>query len=300
MQHQQTPWHAYLALAASMSLVGSYVALSKPLLEVFSVFILAWLRFAIGGIAMLPWLRRPHHESPLDRATRWKLFAQACFGNFLFSICMLFGMRHTSASNAGVIMASLPAVVAIFSALLLRERLGGRALAAIALAMGGIMLYAAERPSDHTDAWLGNALIFAAVCCEALYVVIGKSLSRHLAAQRVSALINLWGWLLMTPLALWTWPDQTWAGISVSLWALLVFYGLAASVWTVWLWMVGLRHVPAHQAGVFTAMLPVSAASVGVLLLGETLSVVQMGAFAMALSGVYLVTTSGRHLTKQT
>ena len=33
-------------------------------------------------------------------------------------------------------------------------------------------------------------------------------------------------------------------------WVLLVFYGLAASVWTVWLWMTGLRQVPAAQAGV--------------------------------------------------
>ena len=38
---------------------------------------------------------------------------------------------------------------------------------------------------------------------------------------------------------------------------------------TVWLWMQGLRHVPAPQAGVFTVMLPISAALVGVLFLGE-------------------------------
>jgi drug/metabolite transporter (DMT)-like permease len=37
---------------------------------------------------------------------------------------------------------------------------------------------------------------------------------------------------------------------------------------TVWLWMTGLRHVPAAQAGVFTVLLPVMAALVGVTLLG--------------------------------
>ena len=47
---------AYGALALSMTLVGCYVALSKPLVAVFPVFLLAWLRFGIGGVAMVGWL----------------------------------------------------------------------------------------------------------------------------------------------------------------------------------------------------------------------------------------------------
>ena len=54
--------------------------------------------------------------------------------------------------------------------------------------------------------------------------------------------------------------------------------------------LTGLRVVPAAQAGVFTVMLPVSAALVGVLVLGETLSTVQLIAFVLALAGVLLAT----------
>jgi drug/metabolite transporter (DMT)-like permease len=79
---------------------------------------------------------------------------------------------------------------------------------------------------------------------------------------------------------------------------LLLFYALAASVWTVWLWMTGLKSIPAARAGVFTVMLPVSAALVGVLALGETLSGQQLLAFAIALVGVLLATLpSGRTTT---
>jgi drug/metabolite transporter (DMT)-like permease len=74
-------------------------------------------------------------------------------------------------------------------------------------------------------------------------------------------------------------------------------YALAASIWTVWLWMTGLQRVPAAQAGVFTVMLPVSAAVVGVVVLGETLSVPQIGAFTMALAGVVLATWPSRTST---
>jgi len=52
------PLLAYASLAASMALVGSYVALSKLLVVVFPIFLLAWLRFGIAAVAMLHWVRR--------------------------------------------------------------------------------------------------------------------------------------------------------------------------------------------------------------------------------------------------
>jgi threonine/homoserine efflux transporter RhtA len=61
------------------------------------------------------------------------------------------------------------------------------------------------------------------------------------------------------------------------MWLLLVFYALAACVWTVWLWMTGLKAMPAAQGGVFTVMLPVSAALVGCAVLGESLTGIQTG-----------------------
>ena len=71
---------------------------------------------------------------------------------------------------------------------------------------------------------------------------------------------------------------------------LLVVYAIAASVLTVWLWMTGLKHVPASSAGVFTVFLPISAAAVGVLFLGEQFTPAQAAAFALALVGVVLAT----------
>jgi hypothetical protein len=58
---------AYLLLAASMTLVGRYVALSKPLVVVIPVFALALLRFAIAALALLPWNLPVAHEPRLTR-----------------------------------------------------------------------------------------------------------------------------------------------------------------------------------------------------------------------------------------
>ncbi|MES2999814.1 MAG: DMT family transporter [Pseudomonadota bacterium] len=290
---------AYACLALSMSLVGSYVALSKPLVAAIPVFLLAWLRFGIGGLAMLPWLRKPDSELPLSPATRRLVFLESFLGNFLFSICMLFGVSMTSAVSAGVIMAAIPAAVALLSWAFLGERITSRTWAAIACAATGIGLLAFAQPSAHPagsnaaahgNAWLGNLLVLGAVICEASYAVIGKKLTGVLGPKRITSLINLWGFALVTPLGAWTALSFDFPGVAPGIWMLLLFYSLAASVWTVWLWMTGLKAVPAGQAGVFTVMLPVSAALVGVLALGEQLSGMQLLAFALALVGVVLAT----------
>jgi drug/metabolite transporter (DMT)-like permease len=296
---------ACLSLALSMSLVGSYVALSKPLVLVFPVFLLAWLRFGIGGLAMWNWLKKPADEPAISPRTRGLLFLESFLGNFLFSICMLFGVSMTTAVAAGVVMSSIPAVVAVLSWLFLRERIGWRSVAGIACAAVGIGLFSLQKthsgvPADTagpfgiSKAVLGNLLVFAAVICEASYVVIGKRLTEGLGPKRISAIINLWGFALVTPMGLWAAWTFDFSSVALPVWGLLVFYALAASMWTVWLWMTGLKTVPASQAGVFTVMLPISAAIIGVLFMGERLTVMQGVAFGIALLGLVLATLPGR------
>src|SRR6185295_5831522 len=164
---------AYACLALSMSLVGSYVALSKPLAAAIPVF-------------MLQWLRKPADERPMTLRTKKLLFLESFLGNFLFSICMLFGVSLTSAVSAGVIMAAIPAVVALLSWAFLRERIGPRIWAAVACAGLGIALLGLAQPvgtgqasgnasgiAGRSSNWLGNLLVFGAVLCEASYAVIG-------------------------------------------------------------------------------------------------------------------------------
>lgn len=287
------PWRAYALLAASTSLVGSYVGLSKLLVAVFPVFLLAGLRFGFATVLMLPWLRKPAHEAPLDARSKRLLFLESFLGNFLFSICMLFGLRQSSAMVAGVIMAAIPAAVALLSWAVLRERPGRRVLAGIACAVAGIALVASGRQGGAQTTPLGAALLLAAVGCEACYVVIGKQLTAGLGPKRISALINLWGLALVSPLAVWQALSFDFGTPRAQDWGLLGYYAATASVITVWLWMAGLKRLPAAQAGVFMVFLPVSTALVG-LALGEPISAVQAVAYGLALSGVLLATWPAR------
>ncbi len=280
----------YLCLLAGMSVVGSYVALSKPLVAVIPVFILAFLRFSLAGVMMLPWLRReagaPHLDAP---AKRW-LFLQSLLGNFLFSICMLYGVLYSNALTAGIVMAGIPAAVAVLSWAFLKERISLRMGVAIGLSVAAVLLLQAAKsaaPVGENYA-LGVALLIAAVLCEASYVVLAKKLSGYLSPKRGSALLNAWGWTLILPFAAW----QLWAtgfelsSIVLANWALLAYYAVAASVLSTWLWFTGLRHVPASQAGVYTVALPVTAALLGVVVFKEAFTTWHALALALAVASV--------------
>jgi drug/metabolite transporter (DMT)-like permease len=279
-----------------MALVGCYVGLSKLLVAVFPVLLLAWLRFGIAAMAMAHWVRRQPGEAPLSRHDRFLLFWESFLGNFLFSICMLYGVALTSALAAGVVMAAIPAAVALLSRVALGEHIRRRVLWAIACAALGIALLALARHSGPTAASaapgspLGYALLLGAVFCEASYVVIGKRLTGNVAPRRISALINLWGLALATPIGIWQAWTFDFVGVPLSSWVQLTFYAVAASMVTVWLWMQGLRHVPSARAGVFTVLLPVSAALMGVLVLGEGFGMAHLAAFALAMAGLLLAT----------
>jgi drug/metabolite transporter (DMT)-like permease len=290
------PWVSFLCLAASMAVVGSYVGLSKILVLVFPIFLLAWLRFGIAAVAMLSWVKREPGEAALDKRSRRLVFLESFFGNFLFSICMLFGVSMSTALAAGVTMAGIPAAVAILSRVFLKERIAPRVLAGIACAVGGIALVSLTKNADASghSSLVGNLLLLGAVTCEASYVVIGKKLTGNVGPKRISALINLWGLALVTPFGIWQAVTFDFGSVAPSSWWLLAFYSIAASMVTVWLWMTGLKHVPASKAGIFTVLLPVSAAAVGVAFLGERFSAAQAGAFALALVGVVLATWPSR------
>lgn len=296
---------AFVCLGASMSLVGSYVALSKPLLAIFPVFLLATLRFGVGTVAMAGWVKAPESEPPLTRKTKGLLFLESFLGNFMFSVCMLFGMRYTTAVAAGIIMSAIPAAVAVLSWLFLKEKISWRSWTGIGCAALGIALYSATKAEQSTyieqaneayfginAVWFGNILLVGAVLCEASYAVIGKKLTEGLGPKRISAIINLWGFALVLPLGVMEGLKFDFQAVPLQAWMLLVFYGMAASVWTVWLWMTGLKTVSASQAGVFTVMLPIAAALTGVVFLDEKMSVMQFIAFGIALIGILIATTA--------
>ncbi len=289
---QAPPVSAYLYLIAGMSVVGAYVGFSKVIVETVPVFLLATIRFGIAAVAMLPWTF-PRGGLAVAWPLRRTLVGESFFGNFLFSIFMLSGVARTSATAAGLIMSMLPAAVAVLSLIALSERINGRTQVAILLAVVGVGSLTVGRGGlGGLDASLvGNAFMVGAVFCEAMYVVLGKRLtSAAIGPMQISAWINLVGFVLMLPFGIWQGLRFDFGRMTPLLWTLIGVYAIAASVLSTWLWLSGLKHVPASKAGVFTAALPITSALVGIVFLGEQPRLAHGIAFVCAIVGVVLVT----------
>ncbi|WP_020423734.1 EamA family transporter [Cupriavidus sp. WS] len=293
------PVHSLLLIAA-MALVGSNVGLGKAIVAYVPILLFALLRFAIAIVCLAPWYR-PARMRAVSRGEWLNLFLQAFFGTFLFTLLMLGGVRLTSAMAAGVITSTIPATVALLSWLVLRERLSRRTVLSVLLAVAGIAVLNVARGTGHgagggTDggqALLGNLMIMGAVICESIYVILSRRLAQTLAAIEICAYTHLIGGLLMLPLGLVPLLTFDMASVPPGIWLMLLWYALSASIFSFWLWMKGVRHVPAQLAGVFTAVLPVAAATYGIVFLGEKPGWAHGVALACVLAGIVLASWPG-------
>lgn len=276
-----------------MLLVGSNVGIGKSIVAFVPVQVFALLRFVIALAVLWPLLRL----SKMRRVKRdeWlNLFLQALFGTFGFTLLMLGGVARTSAVAAGVITSTIPAVVALFAWIFLGERPNARALASIALAMVGIVavnLSHGEAAGSNASlpaagSLVGNLMVLGAVCCESLYVILSRRLTQTLAPIDICAYTHLFGLLLMLPLGAKALAGFNYAAVPSGIWALTLWYGLSASIFSFWLWMKGIRHVHGSLAGVFSAVLPIAAAAYGIVFLDERPTIAHGIALACVVTGI--------------
>ncbi|BCF89030.1 DMT family transporter [Paraburkholderia largidicola] len=289
-----------LFLIAAMLLVGSNVGIGKSIVAFVPVPLFALLRFVIAMAVLWPLLR----VSKLRRvkAGEWlNLFLQALFGTFGFTLLMLNGVHRTSAVAAGVITSTIPAVVALFSWIFLKEKPDRRALASIALAIAGVVVInlahaGAATGASSESSFTGNLMVLGAVCCESLYVILSRRLTQTLAPIDICAYTHLFGLLLMLPLGVSSLFAFDYTGVPVGIWALVLWYGLSASIFSFWLWMKGIRHVPGSLAGVFSAVLPVAAALYGIVFLDERPTLAHGIALACVIAGIALASMKARRV----
>lgn len=279
-----------LLLITSMLLVGSNVGIGKSIVAFVPVPLFALLRFVIAMAVLWPLLR----IAKLRRVKRgeWlNLFLQALFGTFGFTLLMLGGVQRTSAVAAGVITSTIPAVVALLSWLILKERPNGRALASIGLAIVGVVVINLAHGDEHVGgeaSFTGNLMVLGAVGCESLYIILSRRLTQTLAPIDICAYTHMFGLLLMLPFGATALLHFDYRAVPLSVWTLVLWYGLSASIFSFWLWMKGIRHVPGSLAGVFSAVLPVAAAIYGIVFLGERPTLAHGIALACVVAGIGL------------
>ena len=280
---------AYAQLATAMALVGINVGVGKLLADAMPVATVLALRCALASLVLLPLAGRALLQVP-GRAVLLNLLLQSALGTVLYNWALLAGLQRTGALDAGLMLATLPALVAVGARLFLRERLSPRGVAAAVLAGGGMAVLAWGAGGGAQFAWTGYALLLLAVCGEAGYVLLAKANSGRVAVLPAAFWMQAFGALSLAPFAWGTVP-------SPAIGALLAFHSLTASVAAVVLWYAGLRRVPGSVAGVFAGLLPLTAGATAVLVLHEPLTLAHVAGAALMLLSMVLATAPARATT---
>ncbi|WGS54805.1 DMT family transporter [Paraburkholderia sp. D15] len=283
----------YLFCALAMLGVGSTVVVSKSIAAGLPPFSATALRFAIAFplfVLIMRWrgVRWPR----LSRRDALLVIAQAGAGSVGYTVLLISGMKMASAADAGVIAGTLPSVSALVAVLALGERPAPALIGAILLATAGVLVctvHPGAFAGPHAaSSWMGNALVFAAIVCEALFILLNRKLRTPVAPLPLSALMCGIGLLVaLGPACVerpWTIPLDTNALAGV------LYYALVPTVAGFVLWYAGAARISGAEAGLMTALVPVSAVALAALVLHEPVSAAQLAGVACVLGAVLLAT----------
>ncbi|AYZ64252.1 DMT family transporter [Burkholderia multivorans] len=298
----------YLYLAAAMTGVGSTVIASRLAAGGLPPFTATALRFLIATPLLFALMRAQRLRWPrLSRRDAGLLVVQAAAGGVGYTVLLICGTRLSSPLDAGVMLGTLPAMSTLIAAVLLRERQTPRDWAAAALATAGVLLvtFTPGHAAPSMRALAGDALVLAAVACEAVFILLNRRLAVPLAPLTLSTAMSGLGFALALVPAAFEWHAATagWtSGANAAVVAVVsvVYYALVPTVLGYLCWYAGSARTSGTEAALFTAFAPVSAVLFAVTLFGETLNAARLAGIALVVAGVLVGAMRRRAATSGT
>lgn len=288
-------WGAYARLATAMILVGSSVVAAKLTVAAIPPFLAGTLRFTLAVALLVPLFLAREGRPPTLTRRDWAILAlQAFAGIFLFYALLLYGLRWTTATAAGVITGTTPVVTALLSTLVLRERARPGQWAGIGLAALGAV--AASLPSGAATGaagaypLAGNLLVFGAVCGEACFTLGSKAIGARATPLFNATAVSVIGLALFLPLAIIEARGFAFGAVPLVGWLAIAYTGSFVTVLAFVLWFGGVARVPTSVAAGFTALLPTSAILLSAMILREPLDWQHLIGGVCVLLGLLLLT----------
>ena len=296
--HSRPPASAYAAAVGMTVAFGLSFVATKYALRGFEPLLLALLRFSLaGGILWVVWRLRRGPE----RVSRGEMGRLAALGFISLTVYFSFenlGIARTSASEAAVLIATIPLFVVILNTFTLRERNAERQWAGIALSFAGIaalvLLGGSGASGGGTGGGLtGNLLVLAASLSAGVYSILARRLLVSRPALFVTTFQNLFGALFMLPLAL---VEAALVGVrhpTPRATGGLLFLTVVCSITAYLLLNYAFRFIPASKVAVFINLTPIVAVASAYVLLGERFTPGQAVAAVVVVAGVWLTNSGG-------
>lgn len=297
MRHTSSPT-ATLCLILAMLLWASSLSALKIAFTSYHPMQVIFGRMLIASLCFVPFIRSFSRISWQRHDIRY-LLLMAFFEPCLYFLLEAGALENTSASQAGMMTAFLPLLVAIGAWLVLKEEIGRLTLVGFLVAICGAALLSltAESTAAASAPLLGNILELGAMACAAGYTLCLKHLSGRYPPLLLTAVQAFVGTLFFAlflakpgvglPLHWDHWP-----GLAI------IYLGTLTTFGAYGLYNFGVSRIPANQAAAFVNLIPVFSLVFGFWLLGEDLSRGQWLASLLVFTGVYLSQRGGRALLK--
>jgi drug/metabolite transporter (DMT)-like permease len=275
-------------LVAAVLWASSFIALKLAFRSYDPMFVI-FGRMAVASacfLFFLPGFLKNIDYRPGDlRRIIFMAFCEPC----LYFIFEAKAVVYTTASQMGMICATLPLIVAVVAGIFLKERISRRTVAGFVIAIVGAcwLSISAQATQDAPHPALGNFYEFIAMVCAAGYITTCKYLTSRYSPFFLTALQAFIGAVFFLPLALFSEPGlpttfEPTAALSV------VYLGAAVSLGAYACYNFGVSKLPASQATAFINLIPVFAIFLGWLILGEKFNFMQYLAGAMVFAGVII------------
>jgi drug/metabolite transporter (DMT)-like permease len=273
-------------LAGAVLFWGTSFVAIKIALGSFTPMTTMWLRMVVATIVFAPfWTRVPR---PRYQKGDWKLLALAAMCiPCMYYLAEGFALQLTTSSQAGVISAIVPLLVAGGAWLFLRERLDWRGAVAIALSLAGVAVLSlsGSAAASAPDPALGNLLEFLAMVAAAGSMLTVKHLSTRYDPWWLTGMQAAVGVVFFMPMALASNPAG-WIAATPAAWASVLYLGTFVSLAAFGLYNSALKALPASRAALSINLIPAVALLAGWLILGESLNLVQLVACAVVIGAV--------------
>ena len=255
---------------------------------------LALGRWAIAGLLLLAFSWREVSAKRAAIRAEWKQFlVLGALGMWICGAWVYLGARTTPATNISLIYSVSPVMIALVSAIFLRERIGPVQGAGVLLAFAGVLhvIFKGQWSGvASVEFTVGDAWIVAAALSWTVYSLLLRAWPSAFGPMARLTLIVLAGVPVLIPFtiieAIWFFPMQmSWAGAGYML-AAALFPGFGA--YLAYSYMQ--RELGAARVGVVLYLGPVYAAVAGYLVLGEPIRDFHWIGAALILPGIYLAT----------
>jgi drug/metabolite transporter (DMT)-like permease len=249
---------------------------------------MAVARFAIA-CAVLPWFARLAKE-PLRVAARdLPLLAASGFvGVTLYFLGENHGVALLTASEASVIVGTIPVLTVLSERLFLGTRLGIRTYLGAVLSFLGVALIVVRLGGGVTGSVRGYLYMVLAALAWVAYCFLTRGQAARYGRITVTFWQLLFGLAGSVPFALS--ETAQWRIPSPAAVANIVFLGVFCSALGYWLFIVALDRLGPGRSSVFINLIPVVSVVAAFFILGERLSAMQWLGGGVAVAGVYLAT----------